>query len=313
MFRMDPARLQQALEELQEATRDHEEWHAGVMRTIVCRVPGDPGDLQDDAHRRCRFGKWYYEQAHQELWAQPAYAAIEVEHTRMHRLAARVLREAAANEPIPRDDYDELVAGSTRLKLELDSLRHEIQAALRNRDVLTGAYGRIEILPALREAGELARRGVQQACIAFMDLDRFKEVNDEHGHRVGDHVLAGAVRFVTDHLRSYDRVFRYGGDEFLILLPGADMDGGHRLVDRIRRGLADAELAATDDGQPLHLTASFGLTPLEPDLSVEECIDRADKALLLAKAAGRNRVISWDPAVTTNAMLDKVIEDDAPC
>jgi len=311
MFRMDPARLQQALEELQEATRDHGEWHEGIMRTIVCRVPGDPGDLEEGAHRRCRFGQWYYEQAHRELWEQPAYAAIEIEHTRLHQLAARVLREVAANEPIPPQDYDELVAGSARLRLELDSLRHEMQAALRNRDVLTGAYGRNEILPALREAGELARRGVQESCIAFMDLDRFKEVNDLHGHRVGDHVLAGAVRFVTDHLRSYDKVFRYGGDEFLILLPGAHMDGGHRLIERIRRGLTETELGATDQGQPLHLTASFGLTPLEPDLTVEECIDRADKALLLAKAAGRNRVISWDPAITTNVMLDRVIADDA--
>lgn len=311
MFRMDPSRLQQALEELQEATREHEAWHEGVMRSIVCRVPGDPGDLEEGAHLRCRFGQWYYEQAHRELWDQPAYVAIEIEHTRLHRHAARVLREAAANQPIPPQDFDELVEGSTRLRLELDSLRHEMHAALRNRDVLTGAYGRVEILPALREASELASRGVQESCIAFMDLDGFKEINDVHGHRVGDHVLAGAVHFVTDHLRSYDKVFRYGGDEFLILLPGTHMDGGHRLVERIRRGLAETDLATTDQGQTLHLTASFGLTPLEPDLTVEECIDRADKALLLAKAAGRNRVISWDPAITTNAMLDQVIAGDS--
>jgi diguanylate cyclase (GGDEF)-like protein len=185
------------------------------------------------------------------------------------------------------------------LRLEVDSLRHEIEAALRNRDALTGAYGRVEILPALREAGELGRRNVQHSCIAFMDLDRFKEVNDAHGHRVGDAVLAGAVGFVAGHLRTYDKVFRYGGDEFLLLLPGAQVQVAYRLVERLRAGLEATVLASSEAGEPLRLTASFGVTPLEGDLTAEEAVDRADKALLLAKAAGRNRVIVWDPTVTT--------------
>jgi diguanylate cyclase (GGDEF)-like protein len=135
-----------------------------------------------------------------------------------------------------------------------------------------------------------------------MDLDHFKEINDSHGHRVGDQVLAGAVQYVTAHLRSYDRVFRYGGDEFLILLPAAHVEVASRLIERLRSGLAATKLAADEAGRPLRMTASFGITPLEPDVSAEECIDRADKALLLAKAAGRNRVIRWDPSVTTSRL-----------
>ena len=299
MFRMDPPRLQQALAELEEATRDHEAWYRELMRSIVCRTSASPGDLEADRHRHCRFGEWYYGRGREELGEERAYGAIESEHKRLHRIAARVLRATAANETISTGDYDELVDGSDKLRIEINTLRHQIEAALNSRDPLTGAFGRREILPTLHEAIELARRGVQPACLAFMDIDHFKEINDRHGHRAGDDVLTGAVRHVTGHLRAYDRLFRYGGDEFLLLLPGVHIEVAHRLVDRLRAGLARSVFASTEAGLPIRATASFGITPLEPDLTAEESVDRADKALLVAKAAGRNRVIRWDPTVTT--------------
>ena len=299
MLRLDPLRLQQALDELQEATRDHEAWFANLMRSLVCRVKPTADDLDPEGHQRCRFGRWYHGPGQEVLREQPSFVAIESEHVRLHALAARVLGEAAAAARVQASEYDALVACSTQLRLELETLRHEIETALRDRDAVTGAFGRVEILPALREAGELVRREVQLACIAFMDLDHFKEVNDAHGHRLGDQVLAGAVQYVTAHLRSYDRVFRYGGDEFLILLPAAHIEVAARLIERLRSGLAATTLAVDEAGRPLRMTASFGITPLEPDVSAEESMDRADKALLLAKAAGRNRVIRWDPSVTT--------------
>lgn len=307
MFRMDPSRLQRTVEQLQEAVRDHAEWLENLIRSVLCRLPPSQAELGHDAHRRCHLGEWYYGSADPELRQHPAFAAIEAEHVRVHFIAARILRAAAANDPIRREDYDELAACSARLRLELDSLRHEVQAALRSSDPLTGAYGRVEILPALREASELARRDVQQTCIAFMDLDSFKHVNDRHGHPVGDRVLASVVHHVATHLRPYDKIFRYGGDEFVILLPGTHLDDSHRLIDRIRAGLVGSELATGEDGKPLHVTVSFGLAQLEPDVDVEECIDRADKALLLAKASGRNRVACWDPSITTATLPDGVI------
>jgi diguanylate cyclase (GGDEF)-like protein len=299
MLRLDPPRLQQSLDELQEATRDHEAWFGNLMRSLVCRVATGPGDVDPEGHRRCGFGRWYHGPGQQVLREQPSFVAIESEHVRLHRLAARVLSEAANGSDVRTSDYDELVACGSQLRLELETLRHEIETALRDRDAVTGAFGRVEILPALREAGELVRREVQQVCIAFMDLDHFKEVNDVHGHRLGDQVLAGTVQYLTAHLRSYDRVFRYGGDEFLILLPAADIEVASKLIERLRAGLAATTLAVDEAGRSLRMTASFGITPLEPDVSAEESVDRADKALLLAKAAGRNRVIRWDPSVTT--------------
>jgi diguanylate cyclase (GGDEF)-like protein len=163
----------------------------------------------------------------------------------------------------------------------------------------------------LREWRALAKRGVKQCCVAFMDLDRLKEINDTHGHQVGDLALIGAVRYVTEHLRPCDKVFRYGGDEFLISLPGADLAVGQAVIARVREGLASRLLVVGPGGIALHVTASFGLALLDPDISVMESIDRADQALLLAKAAGRNRIISWDPSVTTGRELKRLHVDDS--
>jgi diguanylate cyclase (GGDEF)-like protein len=311
MLRMDPTALRKSLDQLDQALHDHAHWQQNLIRAIVCRLPCDPNDLDERAHRQCRFGRWYYEQAPVELWEQPAFAAIEAEHKRLHQVAAGMLREAATGAPVSRAGYDDFVTGGERLHLELDSLRHAIAGSLRDRDALTGAHGRIEMLPTLREWRELARRNVQQCCIAFMDLDHLKEINDRHGHVVGDRVLAGVVRHVTEHLRPYDKVFRYGGDEFLISLSGADLEIGKKVIGHIREQIAAAPAIASPDGQPIATTASFGLALLEPDISVEDSIDRADKALLVAKAAGRNRVCSWDPAVTTSTLLQRMMEDGA--
>ncbi len=311
MLRMDPAALRKTVERIEQAMHDHARWHANLIRSIVCRLPCDPNDLDELAHRQCHFGRWYYEQAPVELWDQPAFVAIEAEHKRVHQVAAHMLREVTAGMPVSREDYDELIAGNERLRLELDSLQHAIAGSLRDRDALTGAYRRVEMLPTLREWRELARRNVQQCCIAFMDLDHLKEINDTHGHVVGDQVLANVVRHVTEHLRPYDKVFRYGGDEFLISLPGADLETGQKVIGHIREQLAAALHIESPAGHPVAATASFGLALLEPDISVEESIDRADKALLVAKAAGRNRVCSWDPAVTTGTLLQRMLEDGA--
>jgi diguanylate cyclase (GGDEF)-like protein len=308
---MDSAMLCKALEQLEQAAHDHAEWHDDLLRAIVCRLPGDPDDLTENAHQLCRFGQWYYERASDELRSQPTFAAMEVEHRRLHRIGARLLLAGAADAPIMRTDYEDLVASSARLHLQIESLMQQIRGQLRNRDALTGAYDRAEMLPALRDWHEVARRHVQPCCIVFMDLDHLKEINDSCGHPVGDEVLAGVVRYLIDHLRPYDKVFRYGGDEFVIALPGADLAAGQAVIRHIRDGLGRMRLVAAPGGIDMRVTASFGLALLDPDVSVEDCIDRADQALLLAKAAGRNHAINWDASVTTGNRLRRLELDDA--
>lgn len=301
MLRIHPSELEHMHDGLQQAIREHAEWHRRIIRTLVCRLTVDPEDLRQDAFCSCGFGRWFHDPAQRALKERPQYAAVDAGHRRLHELAAEVLSELSARASVSVPTFDRFIEHSVHLRVDLDSLRNDIVVALRSRDVVTGTYRRLEVLPALRQARELAMRGVQAACIAFMDLDRFKVVNDTFGHGLGDEVLSQAARQVIEHLRAYDRVFRYGGDEFLLLLPGTDPEEAWHLVERIRHQLGEATLARGPDGQAIRLTASFGITSLEPDLTVEECVARADKALLLAKAAGRNCVVCWDPAATGSA------------
>lgn len=295
---MDSGQLRGVLEQLEQAGHDHTQWSDELARTVACRLPPDPRYLGPDAHRDCPFGAWYYKRPPAALTDHPSFIAMEAEHRRLHELAARILRSTLDGAAVQTGDFDAFMAASERLRLELDSLRHEIGGLLANRDALTGAHRRVDLLPELRESLELVRRDVQSCCIAFMDLDRFKAINDRHGHRIGDQALASVVSYVMEHLRSFDKLYRYGGDEFLIAMPGADLAAGRSIVERMREGLGTTVLAR-DGAASIRMTASFGIAQLDPGLSVEQSIDNADRALLTAKATGRNRVCAWDPGATT--------------
>ena len=299
MLNMQPAAMRDTLEQLEQATNDHLEWHANLLRVIVCELPCDPDDLAPNAHYRCRFGQWYYERAAVELRGQPGFEAIGIAHQRMHQVAAGILRGIAMQQPVGRRAFDELMAAKLRLRHEVELLTRELRIAVRRLDPLTGAFDRDEVLPELRRWRAPVHQDAQSCAVALMDLDRLSEVNETHGHPTGDALLAEAVRLLREQLRPDDRVFRYGGDEFLVTLPGADLATARALVERVREALARRQLFIPGAGAAFQLTASFGLALLDPEVRVEDCVDRAAQALLLAKTAGGNRTISWDPSVTT--------------
>ena len=158
------------------------------------------------------------------------------------------------------------------------------------RDSLTHTWNRNSILEILGR--ELARGARENSPlgVAIMDLDRFKSVNDHHGHLAGDAVLREAARRLQSGMRQYDAIGRYGGEEFLILLPGCDATNAVNQVERLRKQLAQTEMSFNETA--LAVTASFGVTAV-PCAHVdcpETVISRADEALYLAKKMGRNRV-----------------------
>lgn len=284
--------LWSALRQFEQAINYHEEWSEGVTRTVICRLPHDARDLSDVAHRNCQFGQWFHDRLPQSLLEFPAIAAVGVEHERMHRQASRVLLAASDAGGVTAADYDGFYDALERMRLQLLSLKSEVEDHLYNHDPLTGAGTRVGMLGKLRELWELSKRQVQTCCIALVDVDRFKTVNDTYGHPVGDRALAGVVHFLRGHLRPYDKVFRYGGEEFLVALPDCDEATAMAVLERIRERMAAAPMAE-ESGVPILLTASVGITELVADVPVETSIDRADAALYEAKAAGRNRVRAW--------------------
>jgi diguanylate cyclase (GGDEF)-like protein len=291
MFELASEELRVVIQQLDQSIYNHEQWSKRLVRTLLCDTPPDEHDIAVDAHRHCLFGQWFYNRASPMLQKEPGFIAIGIEHQRMHEQAARLLRKSGAGGVIPTTDYDAFENVLDRLRLEIHTLKREFSEMLYNRDPLTGTNSRLGLLTTLREHQEMVRRGVQACSVALFDVDHFKDVNDEFGHVVGDKVLFAFASYLTQHSRPYDKVFRYGGEEFVVCMPGLTADHALGTIERLRMGIG--ENAILHEGREIRVTASCGIVALDPGVSVEDCLDRADMALYAAKSAGRNCSRAW--------------------
>ena len=287
-----------AIAELDRCSYNHDQWLEALMGTLICALPPDQRDIDDSPHRKCRLGQWYYSETKQPLALsnRPGFAELGTAHERMHCYAADMLRSTAAGERVTIQQYQRFIAALKNMRLEIAALRQVMEDALQAVDPLTGVPGRFGLLSRLREQQALVERCAQSCCVAMMDLDHFKAVNDAFGHAAGDHVLKACTHHMARGLRPYDQLFRYGGEEFVVVMPETTIEEGLAIIDRLRGELAGVPQELGSD-EPVHVTASFGVTPLEPGVLVETSIARADEALYAAKAAGRNRALVWDPAM----------------
>ena len=288
-----------AVSELDQALYTHEQWTEEVYAALVCHLQADERDLCAESYRQCRFGQWYYTSGTVKLSDRAGFNEVETEHKRMHQYAASLLNASARGIPISMADYERFVSSLKRMRLEIESLKRELEVALYNIDALTGVPGRLQMLEKLRENREFVVRGVHPCTIAMLDIDKFKTVNDSHGHPAGDHVLVAIANYARSHLRPYDLIFRYGGEEFLICMPDTDIETGREICDRLRSELGSLSHQAIG-AENFRVTVSIGVAGLSADYSVEEAVNRADQALLSAKSAGRNRVLVWDPSFSVD-------------
>ena len=157
------------------------------------------------------------------------------------------------------------------------------------RDGLTGCFNRTHALEVLDTELRRARRAQTPVSLIMFDLDHFKDVNDRHGHLCGDAVLAAVGKRMKEVLRGSDLRCRYGGEEFLVLLPETQLEGAKRVADTLRRELAD--MPVIWKGESVAVTGSFGVTVALPaEIDAKALIARADAALYRAKDQGRNCV-----------------------
>lgn len=157
-------------------------------------------------------------------------------------------------------------------------------------DELTGSYNRRCIMRLLDTEIEKSRQASVPCAIALIDLDWFKRINDAHGHPVGDEVLRTFAITIFANIRPADCFGRYGGEEFLLLLPGTDGEAASRMLDRLRGIIADLDWSAFSPG--MRVTISAGVVTLRDNDTADTFLVRADSALYSAKALGRNRIVT---------------------
>jgi diguanylate cyclase (GGDEF)-like protein len=200
------------------------------------------------------------------------------------------------------DDYITKPFNPNELKVRIRAgariiqLQEELMEALKvsefqaTHDGLTGLMNRTAILKTLKLELERSKRESRPLAVAIGDLDRFKQVNDLLGHLAGDAVLVEITKRITSTLRPYDSAGRYGGEEFIIVLPGCDSNNAKNIADRLRSAIAASPIRTTEG--PINCTMSFGVTVADGKeaTDLDSLIQTADEALYRAKRLGRNRV-----------------------
>ena len=232
-------------------------------------------------------------------------------HQKLERCAARITEAASLAEITPlleevmgatrsmtlssrlvRSELHDLRERAEATQLQIDSLRQELDraSALARHDPLTGALNRKGLSEAMEREVARSRRNDAPLCVALLDLDNFKALNDRLGHASGDAALQHLTAVVRDVIRPQDQVARYGGEEFVLLLPDTPLEQGLQAMRRLQRELTKRYFLQNDER--VLITFSAGVVQMSGEESSEDSIVRADKAMYLAKRSGKNRVLA---------------------
>jgi two-component system cell cycle response regulator len=197
--------------------------------------------------------------------------------------------------PVDKNELVARVRTQLRKKRYADRLRHNVQLSLEMAitDQLTGLHNRRYMARHLNNLVASAQKTSKPLAFVIMDIDYFKAVNDTHGHDIGDEVLKEFAGRIAANVRGIDLACRYGGEEFVVVMPDTDVAFAYSVSERLRHSIETTPFRISRAPNALKLTISIGIAGLEgPGDSAEALLHRADQALYSAKKAGRNRVVA---------------------
>ena len=197
--------------------------------------------------------------------------------------------------PVDKNELVARVRTQLRKKRYADRLRHNVQLSLEMAitDQLTGLHNRRYMSRHLDNLVASAKKNEKPIAFVIMDIDYFKSVNDTHGHDIGDEVLKEFAARIAANVRGIDLACRYGGEEFVVVMPDTDVAFAYSVSERLRHSIETTPFRISRAPNSLNLTISIGIAGLEgPDDSADALLHRADQALYSAKKAGRNRVVA---------------------
>jgi diguanylate cyclase len=275
------------LEGIDHGIEAHLAWNQRLLRCALLRE--SPGDdmLSPDAHSLCRFGVWLSNHRHElDTFDLALVERIAQAHRSMHDAVRSMCHQVLQGRAAVAADLQAYGKGQSTMVTLLNELRGLIADAQTHKDLLTGLPLRhgLEYAYALRKKDAL--REEAQLWLVMIDVDRFKSVNDNHGHAAGDAALKHIAHCLAGCLRQSDALFRFGGEEFLGLFLVHERQGVELLAARVLDAVRTAPLTI-ESGITLHPTVTVGLARVRADEDLASATERADHAMLLGKARGR--------------------------
>lgn len=261
-------------------------WHS---RWLHFYLGGADGETTPAILPTADFMAWFVATSRQMPQGQPAMDRLAVTHDQLSQLVRLISLKAPSGLLANEADLALVTSKFLDFILGLRQLERALAIAASGLDPLTGLRSRVGMQEDLQREQERFRRSGKPFCLAMMDIDHFKAINDTHGHDAGDRVLAAVADHITRSLRVFDDAYRFGGEEFLLCFKETDVTGGLIILERLRANLQTLPITL-QDGRIIHVTASFGLIAASATTLVNDMINHADQALYQAKQQGRNRI-----------------------
>ena len=278
--------------ELDAAVEAHLDWTRRVMRCAVLQA--SPGDdvLASQAHLLCRFGHWIGAQrAHFEKLSVLKTRQLEAVHQTMHDAIRAMCANIMDGRPGALADLEVFEQSQSELIGLMAWFKTQFLAEAMCNDPLTGLPLRYGIEDEFVQAQKVVRREQTQLYVAMIDVDHFKDINDRYGHAVGDKALQHLSRSLGSALRPNEPLFRFGGEEFLLMMqcpsPEAATIAAKRIVEQVR----NSPMPLDHFAEPIRMTITLGLTQVKNGEFLDEVVDRADRALYAGKHSGRDRCV----------------------
>ena len=289
-----PPEIELLVDQLDTAVAAHLDWTRRVLRCAVLRV--SPGDdvLSPHGHTLCSFGAWFSENKAQ--FADRNFQAvdrIESVHQTMHDAIRAICSDVLANKPGQSDCLDTFEQTQAELIERLADFKTQLLARSVRQDPLTDLPLRHSLADDFTQALKTCDRNKMQFYVVMIDADHFKAVNDNYGHPIGDLALRYLADTLKTMVRSNEHLYRYGGEEFLLLMQADSRESMKIPAQRLLEAVRNMRVPIPD-GEPLALTVTLGLARVKRGETIEEVVERADNALYAGKDAGRDRYVFAD-------------------
>ncbi|MBU1224158.1 MAG: sensor domain-containing diguanylate cyclase [Gammaproteobacteria bacterium] len=276
----------------------HFEKHLDWLKQLTAAVSvRDRVAMPEARHDRCEFGKWLHGEGTRIVRDKSHYTHLVETHAAMHRVVEEI--DGMMGQPCDSLPIYALMKKAENYSLDIGNeiamLNSMVIMINYNKDPMTGSLTRRSLERVMINQLEISRATETPFCLLMCDIDRFKQVNDNHGHTVGDRAIVHFANALRSYLRQSDLMFRFGGDEFLLMLPSTSYQQGWDVAEKLRGMIAEQPVSVGDE--TLSLQASFGLLEVSGSKTsfidselVNNLIKECDQRLYLAKHRGRNQI-----------------------